>query len=381
MKMRPSRTPASSVTRLAILAATVALAGALVRGQPQEPVVPAQSFQEFLEGVRVEARSLGLREETLDAALNTLTPEPVVVSRDRTQPETVQSLDDYVAQRLSTRVIASARDMARKHHDLLDKVEATYGVPGPLMIAIWGLESNFGRFTGSYPTIRALATLAYDNRRPLFRTELLHALTMVDRGVAPGEMKGSWAGAMGQPQFMPSSFLKHAVDFDGDGRIDIWSSTADVFGSMGQYLRNAGWTAGQRWGREVIVAPSVLARIDREMAMRTAGCRAIRALTVARPLSDWQAIGVRLPGRAPLPTSPIAASLVRGQQRFFLAYPNYEALLDYNCSNSYAVAAGMLSDRIGAAAPADRPATGQRVPARSKATTKSRAPRPSRTRR
>ncbi len=215
------------------------------------------------------------------------------------------------------------------------------------MIAIWGLESNFGKFTGSYPTIAALATLAYDGRRALFRDELFHALAIVEqKGVLPGDLKGSWAGAMGQPQFMPSSFLKHAVDFDGDQHIDIWSSHADVFGSMANYLRSAGWNDDERWGREVAVSRAVMAKVDRTVPMRSSGCRAIRAMTAPRPLSEWRTLGVTLPGGAPLPASAIAASLVRGQRRHFLVYRNFEAILDYNCSNAYAISVGLLADKI-----------------------------------
>jgi membrane-bound lytic murein transglycosylase B len=311
----------------------------------------APSFEEFLASVRTEALSLGLKPATLDAALADLTPEPVVVSRDRAQPETVQSLDAYVKQRLSPRTIATARDMALRHRDLLARVEQTSGVPASIVVAIWGLESNFGRFTGTYPTIRALATLAYDDRRPLFRTELFAALRMVESGVAPGDMKGSWAGAMGQPQFMPSSFLRHAVDFDQDGRVDIWSSTADVFGSMAQYLKDAGWSGEERWGREVRISRAVMNTIDRTIPMRTDGCRALRAMTVARPLDQWRNLGVRLLTGATLPKADIDASLVRGERRFFLVYEPYRALLDYNCSNSYAVTVGLLADAIGRSAP------------------------------
>jgi len=307
------------------------------------------SFEIFLQGVRAEAAAMGLKPETLDLALAGLEPEPVVVARDRAQPEIVQSLDGYVSQRLSARTVRTAKEMAATHRALLRTAELRYGVPPAIVVAIWGLESNFGRFTGTYPTVRALATLAYDNRRPLFRTELLQALVMIDRGVTPGDMRGSWAGAMGQPQFMPSSFLRHAVDLDDDGRIDIWTSTADVFGSMAHYLQNAGWTRGERWGREVSISRAVLAKIDRDVPMRTSGCRALRAMTTARPLKDWQTLGVRLKGGRPLPTADVGASLVRGEKRFFLVYRNYEALLDYNCSSSYAVAVGLLADRIPAA--------------------------------
>ena len=308
----------------------------------------APTFEEFLASVRTEALARGISQATLDRALTNLQIEPVVVARDRAQPETVQSLDAYLAQRLSARTIATAREMHTRYDALLARIEAAYGVPGPTMIAIWGLESNFGKFTGTYPTIAALATLAYDGRRPLFRTELLHALAIVEeRQLAPADLKGSWAGAMGQPQFMPSSFLKHAVDFDGDQLVDIWTSEADVFGSRANYLKNAGWREGERWGREVAISRAAMARIDRAVPMRASGCRAVRAMTVARPLQEWRKLGVTLPAGAALPSgSTLSASLVRGQRRHFLVYRNYEAVLDYNCSNSYAVSVGLLGDKI-----------------------------------
>ena len=351
MSGRPASRPSWRNSTPWVVPATLLLAAFLGGVSPtafQDPPVQP-SFDEFLNGVRAEATALGLKPETLEAALANLTLEPVVIARDRAQPEAVQSLDAYVSQRLSARTIRTAREMAATHRGVLQQVEASYGVPPPVMVAIWGLESNFGRFTGTYPTVRALATLAYDNRRPLFRTELLQALVMIDRGVAPGDMKGSWAGAMGQPQFMPSSFLRDAVDLDGNGRIDIWSSIPDVFGSMAHYLQNAGWTRGERWGREVQITTGTLVKIDRDVPMRTTGCRAARAMTVRRPLKEWQDLGVRLIGGAALPSADFDASLVRGQKRFFLAYRNYETFLDYNCSSSYAVAVGLLSDRIPAA--------------------------------
>jgi membrane-bound lytic murein transglycosylase B len=152
---------------------------------------------------------------------------------------------------------------------------------------------------------------------------------------------------MGQPQFMPTSFLAHAVDGDGDGRIDIWSSLPDVFGSMGRYLKNHGWATGERWGREVSASRAVLDRVERQVPMRDAGCRARRSMTVAQPLGEWQNLGVRLSDGTPLPRADLRASLVRGQKRTFLVYQNFDVLLDYNCSTSYALAAGLLSDAIG----------------------------------
>jgi len=321
----------------------------LIALQATTPPAPAPpSFEEFLAGVRAEALARGISEATATIALANLELLPVVVARDRGQPEQVQSLDTYLAQRLTARTVATARDQAVQHADLLNRIERAYGVPGPIMIAIWGLESNFGKFTGSYPTIASLATLAYDGRRPLFRAELLQALAIVEeRGIPPGDLRGSWAGAMGQPQFMPSSFLKHAVDFDGDQQIDIWTSAPDVFGSMANYLRSAGWRDDERWGREVSISKTVMARIDRTVPMRTSGCRAVRELTAPRPLAEWTRLGVTLSGGRPLPVSTLTASLVRGRQRHFLVYRNYDAILDYNCSNSYAISVGLLSDRIG----------------------------------
>jgi membrane-bound lytic murein transglycosylase B len=272
-----------------------------------------------------------------------------VVERDRAQPEATETLDVYVARRLSPERIGTGRRMADAHSGLLRRVERGFGVPGHVMVAIWGLESNFGRVTGTYPTVAALATLAHDGRRTLFRNELFAALQILDTGHATvGDLKGSWAGAMGQPQFMPSSYLEHAVDFDGDGRIDIWASLDDVFGSMANYLKGAGWRAGERWGRQVSVPKPVGERIGAEVPMRTSGCRAVRDMTVARPLATWASLGVRLPGGGALPKADMSASLVRGGPRTYLVYRNYEALLGYNCSHAYALSVGLLADRIAA---------------------------------
>ena len=329
----------------AVCVAAVLAAAALTRAVGQSP--ERATFESFLEEVRAEAVGRGISEATVSAALSGLTPEPVVVSRDRTQPELVQSLDRYVARRTTARTVALGRQELGRHRALLSRVEEAYGVPPAILVAVWGLESNFGRFTGTYSTVRALATLAYDGRRPLFRRELVDALAILDRGdVPPERLRGSWAGAMGQPQFMPSSFLQHAVDFDGDDRVNIWTSTPDVFASMANYLARSGWTNDLRWGREVRVAPGAMSRIDRTVPMRRSGCRAVREMTDARPLDEWRRLGVTLPGNGALPKADVQASLVRGDERHFLVYQNYEALLSYNCSNSYAVSVGLLADRI-----------------------------------
>jgi membrane-bound lytic murein transglycosylase B len=326
----------------------VALAlGAVACLAPRSVPTQAPTFTDWLADVRGEALGRGISQATVDAALSGLEPEPVIIARDRAQPEAAQSLDDYVADRLSPKTVVQARASAAGRRDLLDRVQAAYGVPGSIMIALWAIESNFGQFTGVRPTVSALATLAYDSRRPdLFRHELFEALTILDRGLArPSDLKGSWAGAMGQPQFMPSSYLKYAVDFDGDGRADIWSSEPDVFASMANYLKQAGWAADGRWGREVRVSKAALGRIEATVPMRTAGCRALREMTEPRPLADWRQLGVTLLSGEKVPALPLEASLVRGLRRRFLAYRNYEAIIQYNCSNAYAVSVGLLSDK------------------------------------
>jgi membrane-bound lytic murein transglycosylase B len=193
--------------------------------------------------------------------------------------------------------------------------------------------------------VPALATLAYDQRRgTMFRNELLSALEILNRGdIELERLKGSWAGALGQPQFMPSSYLKYAQDFDGDGRRDIWTSQPDVFASIAYYLQQRGWTGGERWGREVL-APGTA---DLEgLSLRTEGCRARRAMTVPQPLDAWRKLGFRTATKQLLPGGQQPASLIRDGRRSFLAYGNYEALLDYNCAHSYALSVGLLADRL-----------------------------------
>jgi len=309
---------------------------------------PAQPpFEEWLGALRAEALSKGIREATLDAALTGLEPLPIVIQRDRTQAELVQTLDQYLGQRISKKVVQTARMMRQGHLELLKQVSQKYGVPPGILVAIWGLESNFGRFSGVRPTIATLATLAYDPRRSaMFRRELFDALRILDSGdVEPTALRGSWAGALGQPQFMPSSFLLYAQDFDGDGKRDIWKSTPDVFASIANYLAAHGWSKGQTWGREVSVPASVRDTLPEAAPMQTEGCLARRQMTVPRPLAAWKKLGVKTVTGGALPAADIDASLVSGVKRHFLVYPNYQALLSYNCVNAYGLSVGLLADR------------------------------------
>ena len=307
------------------------------------------SFAEWLAGVRSEAVARGIRQEILDEALDgVVEPLPVVIERDRTQAEIVVPLETYIARRLTRRTIRTGRQMVARHRTVLDQIGEQYGVPPATIVAIWGIESNFGRFSGVRPTVAALATLAFDPRRSaFFRGELFAALEILNRGdIDVSRMRGSWAGAMGQPQFMPSSYLRYAEDFDGDGRRNIWDSPPDVFASVANYLKGRGWIANRRWGREVSLTPEAAGRIASDVAQRAGSCRASRNMTAPLPLKEWQRLGVRLTDGHALPSADQNASLVSGSSRHFLVYENYDALLEYNCAHAYALSVALLADAV-----------------------------------
>ena len=346
--------------RATLIALVLACLSAAVYAQTSDqPATPRPSFTEFLAGIRIEALARGIRAEILDEALAHIDePSAVVIERDRTQAETVLSLDQYVEQRVTSKSVATGRDMLARHHELLEQVSARYGVAPSLIVSIWGFESNYGRFSGVRPTIAALATLAWDPRRSaLFRAELFDALDILNRGdIELPRLKGSWAGAMGQVQFMPSSYLKFAEDFDGDGRRDIWATPSDIFASIANYMKGHGWIDGDTWGREVAVSPEARRRITNEVDSRNGTCRATRDMTVALPAATWQALGVRTAAGDSLPAALPDAALVTGPARAYLVNRNYDALLEYNCSHAYAISVGLLADRIAGAEPAVQPA-------------------------
>jgi len=318
-------------------------------GQTDDTQTSRPSFAEFLAGIRTEALARGIRADIVDAALAGIEePSATVIERDRTQAEVVQSLEQYLDQRLTAKTIATGRERLAEYHDLLEEIGATYGVPPSLIVAVWGFESNFGRFSGVRPTVAALATLAWDQRRSaLFRRELFAALDILNRGdIDLASLRGSWAGAMGQVQFMPSSYLRYAEDYDGDGRRDIWSTPADIFASIANYLHSKGWTNGQPWGREVAMDADVRRRVADEIDRRAGGCQATRDMTAVLPASRWRALGVRTTGGGTLPDDTPDAAIVTGASRSFLVYGNYDALLEYNCAHSYAVGVALLADAV-----------------------------------
>lgn len=305
------------------------------------------SFDAWLSGFMEEARERGYSEAVLDKTVARLSPLPRAIESDRAQPELTIGFERYFESRVNRQVIRQGRELLQQHRTLLRRIERNHGVPRRIVLAIWGMESRFGRNPGRTPVFQALATLAWEPRRAnFFRSQLFDAIEMVSRGyIEPDAMKGSWAGAMGQTQFMPSSYLAHAVDFDGDKRRDIWTSIADSLASIANYLKGHGWTREYTWGREVKLSAAARKRIA-DIPQRAAGCGAMRDMTEALPLREWSRRGVRAVAGGPLPRSGPSASLVQVQDRAFLVYPNYDALLRYNCAHHYALAVAMLSERL-----------------------------------
>ena len=298
-------------------------------------------FPLWLDAFAVEARERGISQSTLDASLANVERIPAVIELDRRQPKEPGDFCGYIGARLTGKRIARGRLLLKQHRDLLHRISSQYGVPARFVVALWGLETNFGDYQGEYPVIDALATLAYDERRgALFRKQLLAALRIVDEGHQnPADLKGSWAGAMGQVQLMPTTFLDHAIDYDGDGRKNIWSSLPDAFASAASYLKRAGWRSGQTWGREVRIPASL------------SGDR--RALARTRSLTDWRGAGVvRIDGGA-LPRVKMRGKIVLPAAKSpdaFLVYSNFETILRWNRSTFFAISVGALADEISGAA-------------------------------
>ena len=315
---------------------------------PDEPLPPRETFAAWLEQFIGEALARGLSAPVVHGALADIEPLERVIQSDRTQAELTPGLDRYLSSRVTPAVIRRGRALAREHRALLTRISKTYGVPGSIVLAIWGVESRYGRVTGRIPIPQALATLAWEGRRAgFFREQLFDALTVVDRGyIEAGALRGSWAGAMGQPQFMPSSYLNYAVDFDEDGRRDIWGSTPDALASIANYLARHGWEAGTIWGREVTMPRAGREAIVEAFPGPTEGCFAMRNMTGRAPLREWRARGLARRNGQPLPRTGPDAALVSAGTRHFLVYPSYGAVLGYNCAHYYALSVSLLSDQL-----------------------------------
>ena len=318
--------------------ATCALAIAfLSTGRAQE-----RSFDAWLQDVRSAAIAAHISPVTVDAAFTGLTPLEQVIERDRSQPELTLDFHSYITRIVAPGRIEEGQRVLAEQGKLLERVGRRYGMPPALLAAVWGIESNYGRTQGDFSVVQALATLAYDGRRAaMFRSELLNALRILDQGhVEPGAMKGSWAGAMGQLQFMPTTFLRYAQDGDGDGRKDIWGSAADALESAANYM-STNWQPGLRWGRQVTVP----AKFNTSLA----------GINRMKTLAQWQALGVRLPGKEALPRDSVQAAIIfpdtGTREPAFLVYQNYRVLLRWNRSNFFAIAVGHLADRIAGGPP------------------------------
>ncbi len=318
-------------------------------GPPLNPV----PFAEWLVELRVEALADGIPEALFDAVFDGIEPNMRVIELDNRQPEFTITYGQYITGRVTETRIERGLAAMILNNDSLRAVAASYGVQGRFIAAIWGMETNYGTITGNMSVIRSLATLAWDPRRSsFFRKELLAALKILDEGhIAPEAMIGSWAGAMGQSQFMPSSFFGYAQDFDGDGRRDIWGNVGDVFASIANYLKRAGWRDDMTWGRQVIL-PDNFIEFEDNLAEngQNPGCsRAMRQHSKLLSLREWQELGVRRLNGGDLPSRDFQASLVRPSGSTgpaYLVYANYRAILRYNCSNFYALAVGQLADTL-----------------------------------
>ncbi|MEX0582765.1 MAG: lytic murein transglycosylase [Sneathiella sp.] len=297
-----------------------------------------EPFDQWLVKLKAEARDDGISQATVDSAFANVQLIEKVVKLDRKQPETVQTFQEYMAQRLPQSLVDSGKAMLNENRAILEKVGREFGVQPRFIVALWGVETRYGKYTGGFSVIDALTTLAYDNRRAeYFRKELLLALKILDDNhIALADMKGSWAGAMGQSQFMPSSFVNFAVDYDADGRRDIWTTKADVFASAANYLSKSGWQGDQIWGREVTLPKDFdLSLID---------------LKISKPMAEWEALGVRKADGSALPSRQLMGSLVQpkgGNGQTFLVYDNYRTILKWNRSTYFAMSVGHLADLIG----------------------------------
>ncbi len=322
--------PQTRRTFTALLGTSLVAAPAVLR--------PAQAagFGGFTEAIWSEARGKGVSRATFEAAFASVSPDPKVIELSNRQPEFKDTIADYVDRRVSLKRVTNGRAAFAEWRSTLDDIAARSGVPAHIVCSIWGMETAYGTARGDHYVIRALATLAYQGRRAaFFRSELLEALQILQAGdVKPARMLGSWAGAMGHTQFMPSSFRRFAVDYDRDGRRDVWDSIPDALGSAANYLRLAKWQAGVPWGYEVVL-PGSMSASQYPRSQR-------------RSLSSWASLGLRRPNGAAI-SGEAEATLwqpMQGEGPVLLITSNFSVIKRYNNADSYALAVGHLGDRI-----------------------------------
>jgi lytic murein transglycosylase len=318
--------------RFALIALLFAFAG----GGPARAQGEEAGFPAWVEAFKAEAKTQGIGADLLDRAFASVKYNARVIELDRAQPEFTRPIWEYIGSAVTEDSLRKARQQLQKHHKLLRSVRARYGVPAEYVVAIWRMESGFGGNFGNFSVVESLTTLAFAGRRQEFwRKELVAALQLVQRGEVPlSRLVGSWAGAMGHTQFMPSVYLAKAVDFDGDGKRDLWGSLPDVFASTANYLAEAGWVAGMPFALE--------ARLPENFPYELAE-------TTRQPVAAWTALGVTLADGRPLPAWPGDVGILvpagyRGPA--FIVSPNFRAILDYNNAASYALSVGLFAERL-----------------------------------
>ena len=310
-------------------------------------------FSQCIAGLQDRARAEHLPAWVVDDVMAKLEPQPRVIELDRAQPEFTQTFADYLYRRVTPGRIEQGRQLLNEYRPFLSELTSSYGVPGRYLIAFWGLETNFGANLGAMPTLDSLATLACDQRRSdYFADELITALTLLNReSLAPGEMRGSWAGAVGHTQFMPSAYLKYAIDGDHDGHINLWKSKRDALASAANFLANLGWVRGARWGREVLL-PDDFPYAQTGLANR-------------QPLSRWVGLGVTRVDKRRLPEADMQAAILLPAGHTgpaFLVYGNFNVIMKWNRSEFYGLTVGLLADRlIGAGGLARPPSTSEQA--------------------
>lgn len=329
--------------RITLLLACLALpAPAQEAPRPVPRPAAAQDMGAWIAAFRTRALDAGIAPATFDAAMANVRTLPDTIRRDRAQDEFTRTIGDYLATAVSDARVTEGRAALAQHGETFDAIEARWGVDRHVVAAIWGLESSYGAWRGDVPTLSALATLAADDRRPdFFEPQLIEALRILQSGeTTEAAMRGSWAGAMGHTQFMPTSFRDHAVDLDGDGRRDLWGNDpADALASAAAYLKANGWTSGQPWGLEVLLPE----RFD----YRLTGER------VEKPAAAWEALGVRTASGVPLPDAgPASIRVPAGHTgAAFATYGNFRVLETYNTADAYVIGVGHLADRLAGGPP------------------------------
>ena len=300
------------------------------------------TFDEWLLNIENLAIERGISKNTADNALNNLERNPRVIELDRDQPEFTLTHEEYLNNTVTESRAKKGKDLYNEHKILLNKIRKEFGVQERFLLSLWGIETSFGRYTGSFNVVRSLATLSHDlRRRDFFTDELLNALQILDEGhIDVQDMNGSWAGAMGQNQFMPSSFLNFAYDFDEDGRKDIWNTLPDIFASSANYLSQSGWDDNLTWGREVIITND----IDKSLITTSA-----KKINISKSLDEWSSLGVKKTNGQLLPDKNIQAYLVypdgeKGKK--YLVYENFKVLMKWNRSLFFGISVGTLSDMI-----------------------------------